>query len=197
VQFSDDDDSDNDHSDNREDHRKTDPIRKNTLSSGEVTVISSHDAGNDTLGRKRFKHKTVTNIFSSDPITSEDKHEEKKDVNLAFRIEALKIAKKARDMREQNAKKFNSSDRSKSKSLFHQLRKFKSLPNLSAIKNAAMKRSKSKMDMSLEVQKDCGNFHEGKFGLNINTYSNRKSSTTSKELLNKVGNFMYSRSNKS
>ena len=46
---------------------KTEPLRKNTLSSGEVTVIVHHDfhldQDLDFFGIKRPNHKTVTNIF--------------------------------------------------------------------------------------------------------------------------------------
>ena len=46
---------------------KTEPVRKNTLSSGEVTVIVHHDSHRDQdldfCGIKRPNHKTVTNIF--------------------------------------------------------------------------------------------------------------------------------------
>ena len=46
---------------------KTEPARKNTLSSGEVTVIVHHDSHLDQdldfFGIKRPNHKTVTNIF--------------------------------------------------------------------------------------------------------------------------------------
>ena len=46
---------------------KTEPVRKNTLSSGEVTVIVHHDSHLDQdldfFGIKRPNHKTVTNIF--------------------------------------------------------------------------------------------------------------------------------------
>ena len=40
---------------------QTYPCRKNTLSSGGVTVIVSHDTDSEIV-----KHKTVTNIFSND-----------------------------------------------------------------------------------------------------------------------------------
>ena len=50
-----------------EDKPKTVPGRKNTLSSGEVTVIVHHDENLDEhldfYGIKRPNHKTVTNIF--------------------------------------------------------------------------------------------------------------------------------------
>ena len=48
-------------------NEKTEPVRKNTLSSGEVTVIVHHDfhldQDLDFFGIKRPNHKTVTNIF--------------------------------------------------------------------------------------------------------------------------------------
>ena len=78
-------------------------MQENTLGSGEVTVIIKHDAESDTLGRKRLKHKTVTNIFSS-PIIGSDSQDKQKypkiDSQVQFNIEALKIAKRAHDSQE-------------------------------------------------------------------------------------------------
>ena len=67
-----DDDQDGDETDLIQ--KKKDPFRKNTLSSGEVTVIVNHDfeigkhllESGDTLeSDRRQKHVTVTNIFRS------------------------------------------------------------------------------------------------------------------------------------
>jgi len=129
---------------------KCDPYRKNTLSSGEVTVIIEHDADSDTLGRKRFKHKTVTNIFSSHVYSDGDDATKygKSDSQLLFNIEALKIVKRAHDLKELNSAKGKNTKKIKHKLFFHQLRKFKSLPNLSAIKSLAMKRIRSKLDLN-------------------------------------------------
>ena len=66
------------------------------------------------------------------------------DTQLLFNIEALKIAKKARDLREGEL----GSKKVRGKSFFQQLRKFRSLPNLSAIRNLKMIRhlSRSRLD---------------------------------------------------
>ena len=69
------------------------------------------------------------------------------DTQLLFNIEALKIAKKARDLREGELGK-NKEAKVRGKSFFQQLRKFRSLPNLSAIRNLKMIRnlSRSRLD---------------------------------------------------
>ena len=61
------------------------------------------------------------------------------DTQLLFNIEALKIAKRARDQREGDRGKA-----SKGKTFLQQLRKFRSLPNLSAIRNLKMIRNLSR-----------------------------------------------------
>ena len=71
------------------------------------------------------------------------------DTQLLFNIEALKIAKKARDLREGSKKVERAEAKDKrGKSFFQQLRKFRSLPNLSAIRNLKMIRnlSRSRLD---------------------------------------------------
>ena len=72
------------------------------------------------------------------------------DTQLLFNIEALKIAKKARDLREkgEGGKNREAKDKVRGKSFFQQLRKFRSLPNLSAIRNLKMIRnlSRSRLD---------------------------------------------------
>ena len=152
---------------------KCDPCRKNTLSSGEVTVIIKHDADSDTLGRKRFKHKTVTNIFSSD-VGSDTRKSEKSDSQLLFNIEALKIAKRAHDLKELNSGKGKNTKKVRTKLFFHQLRKFKSLPNLSAIRNLTMRKIKSKLDLDENVSSsDKKNIFKlkGQFGtFNVQAY---------------------------
>ena len=68
------------------------------------------------------------------------------DTQLLFNIEALKIAKKARDLKE--GELGSKKDKVRGKSFFQQLRKFRSLPNLSAIRNLKMIRnlSRSRLD---------------------------------------------------
>ena len=71
------------------------------------------------------------------------------DTQLLFNIEALKIAKKARDLREGELGKNKETTKVRGKSgFFQQLRKFRSLPNLSAIRNLKMIRnlSRSRLD---------------------------------------------------
>ena len=143
------DDSSQDVVEDKEDSPQ-DPYRKNTLSSGEVTVIINHDAESDTLGRKRLKHKTVTNIFSSHTSSDcQDKQKHQKiDSQVQFNIEALKIAKRAHDLQELDRVKYKNNKKVKHKQFFNQLRKFKSLPNLSALRSITMKRSRTKNEIT-------------------------------------------------
>ena len=139
------------------------PSRKNTLSSGGVTVIVKHDSASDTLGRKRLNHKTVTNIFSSD-IARDKIRYENNDSQLLFNIEALKIAKRAHDLKELNKVKGGNNKKVRHRLFFNQLRKFRSLPNLSAIRNIAMKRSKSKLEMDKISSSHSKSDLKGNFG---------------------------------
>ena len=65
------------------------------------------------------------------------------DSQLLFNIEALKIAKRARDL-QNTAHLGRTRKKIKQNFLLNKLRKFRSLPNLSQIKNIAMRRIKSR-----------------------------------------------------
>lgn len=138
---------------------KKDPVRKHTLSSGEVTVIASHDSDPSQFnysaefeGDKRQRFVTVTNIFSQhssasssndDSVATESSEPKLRlsDSQLLFNIEALKIAKRARDLQNTNTK---TRKRIKPNFILNKLRKFKSLPNLNVIKNITMRRAKTR-----------------------------------------------------
>ena len=165
------DDSSQDVVEDKEDSPQ-DPYRKNTLSSGEVTVIINHDAESDTLGRKRLKHKTVTNIFSSHTSSDcQDKQKhQKNDSQVQFNIEALRIAKRAHDLQELNRVKYKNNKKVKHKQFFNQLRKFKSLPNLSALRSITMKRSRTKNEVTEISEPNIRLNIKGNFGVwdNVN-----------------------------
>ena len=76
------------------------------------------------------------------------------DTQLLFNIEALKIAKKARDLREKAEVGKNKEAKVRGKSFFQQLRKFRSLPNLSAIRNLKMIRNLSRSRILDTVEED-------------------------------------------
>ena len=150
------------------------PCRENTLSSGGVTVIVKHDTHSDTLGRKRLNHKTVTNIFSSDIVRDKLRYENS-DSQLIFNIEALKIAKRAHDLKELDKVQWRNNKKVRHRLFFNQLRKFRSLPNLSAIRNIAMKRSKSKLEMDKISSSDSKSDLKGYFGsFDIQAYYSAK-----------------------
>ena len=126
------------------DPSKKNPVRKNTLSSGEVTVIAAPEAVIDDHDERRYV--TVTNIFSHPVLDHQDPLQEPQlklsNSQLLFNIEALKIAKRARDL--QNIANTKSRKKIKSNFILNKLRKFKSLPNLSVIKNITMRRVKTR-----------------------------------------------------
>ena len=65
---------------------------------------------------------------------------------MLFNIEALKIAKRARDL-QNTPVNVKTRRRIKHNFILNKLRKFKSLPNLSVIKELAMRRIKSRSGM--------------------------------------------------
>ena len=76
------------------------------------------------------------------------------DTQLLFNIEALKIAKRARDLREKGEQAGKTKEKLRGKSFFQQLRKFRSLPNLSAIRNLKMIRNLSRSRLLDTVEED-------------------------------------------
>ena len=81
-------------------------------------------------------------LDSHEKYTEDESQSKSQDSQLLFNIEALKIAKQARDQRDTA----NYKQRKKIKPTFFlsKLRKFKSLPNLNTLKNIALKKIRSK-----------------------------------------------------
>ena len=128
-------------------------VRKSTLSSGEVTVICQSGS-----------HRSVTTVFcppspstvlwTEGPQGSSKTLESRSDTQLRFSIEALKIAKRARDLREKERTRARSG-----RSFLHQLRKIRSLPNLRVIKNLRMIRSLSRSRLE-DLEEDRSSLEE-------------------------------------
>jgi len=63
----------------------------------------------------------------------------------------LKIAKRAHDLKELSRAEGKNTKKEKQKHFLSKLRKFKSLPNLRAIRDLTIERSKSKLDLNDQI----------------------------------------------
>ena len=82
------------------------------------------------------------NVVSDEKYVKDESQFNSQDSQLLFNIEALKIAKQARD--QQDTANYKPRKKIKPTFFLSKLRKFKSLPNLSLLKNIALKKIRSR-----------------------------------------------------